>query len=49
VTAPAAFALVGARDEGSNEKAQAALAASESTGQQRMRSLHGGCATFASA
>jgi alkanesulfonate monooxygenase len=41
--------LVGPGDEGSIEKAQAALAASESTGQQRMRSLHGGRTTFASA
>jgi alkanesulfonate monooxygenase len=41
--------LLDGLDPATIEKAQAALAASESTGQQRMRSLHGGRTTFTDA
>jgi alkanesulfonate monooxygenase len=41
--------LLDGLDPATIEKAQAALAASESTGQQRMRALHGGKSSFASA
>ena len=41
--------LLDGLDPATIEKAQAALAASESVGQQRMRSLHGGRTSFASA
>ncbi|MCW2846040.1 MAG: alkanesulfonate monooxygenase [Marmoricola sp.] len=41
--------LLDGLDPATIEKAQAALAASESTGQQRMRSLHGGRTSFADA
>ena len=41
--------LLDGLDPATIEKAQQALAASESTGQQRMRALHGGKSSFASA
>jgi alkanesulfonate monooxygenase len=41
--------LLDGLDPATIEKAQAALAASESVGQQRMRALHGGRSSFASA